>query len=76
MVAERSYDLDVARLSEPYVNDDHDELLKYLLEKQKRETLEEKAAYHVAAHINNEEDVEKLEIPRSLFSLVKKFLVY
>ena len=57
------------------MNDD-DEVVKYLKEKQKEETLEEKAAYIVASHINNVEDVEKLEIPRSLFSLIKKFLDY
>ena len=68
--------LDVARLSLYYVNDDDDEVVKYLLEKQKRETLEEKAAYHVAAHISNVEDVEKLEIPLTLFSLVQKFLEF
>ena len=57
------------------MNDD-DEVVKHLKEKQKEETLEEKAAYIVASHINNVEDVEKLEIPRSLFSLIKKFLDY
>merc|ERR1719318_287539 len=68
--------LDVAR------NDDDDEenetadLIKYLLEKKTKETLEEKAAYHVATLINNIEDVEKLEIPLTVHSLVKKFLLY
>ena len=64
--------LDVARRSKYYENED-DEIIKYLLEKQKKETLEEKAAYHVATNINND-DVEKLEIPRTLYSLVTKFL--
>ena len=49
------------------------ELIKYLVEKQKKETLAEKAAFHVAKCINNMEDVENLEIPVTLYSLVKKF---
>ena len=67
--------LDVARIRYDYKNDG-DEVIKYLLEKQKKETLEEKAAYHVATHLNNVEDVDKLEIPQTLYSLVKKFLDY
>ena len=51
-----------------------DKIIKYLIEKQKKETLKEKAAYHVARHLNNVEDVEKLGIPRTLYSLVRKFI--
>ena len=51
-------------------------LIKYLLEKKKRETLAEKAAYHVARHIKSVEDVNKLEIPFTLHSLVTKFFEY
>ena len=64
--------LDVARMS-PYYENDNDEMIKYLLEKQKEETLAEKAAYHVASHINNVQDAERLGIPRTLCSLVNKF---
>ena len=54
-------------------NDD-DEMIKYLVEKEKKETLAEKAAYQAAKHLNNEEDVSTLEIPRTLYSLITKFL--
>ena len=67
--------LDVARESKYNIIYD-DKMIKYLLEKQKKETLEEKAAYQVARLIKNEDDVEKLEIPQTLYSVVKKFLDY
>ena len=71
--------LDVARRG--FNKKDKDEVIKYLLEKQKKETLEEKAAYHVATHLSHVEDVEELGLPRTqigekLISLVSKFLDY
>ena len=51
------------------------EILKYLLERKKTvETLAEMAAFIVAKRVAKEENVESLEIPISLYSLVTKFL--
>ena len=48
-------------------------MIKYLLERKKKETLAEITAYQVAVQLHTAEDAKKLDIPHSLHSLVIKF---
>ena len=61
--------VDVAR------EEDHEDVLEYLLDKNRNvETLTDMAAYNVAKYIESERDLGALEIPQVLKNRVSKYL--